>query len=819
MPVSEKDGRSYEYPLPRNGVNLGKNIVELDPTEAISTENLIWKSGLLKRGGYSLLNTTEAVTDKKIVGLHRFYFSSDKETLAAADDEIMKDNENNTWTSIHTFGTAAQPTTMNSWANLGIECIANGTDNAIMYNGTTVTPSQSLTITVTIAGLSAGDKIKITVNGTVYTFQEVAGVAPDWNDTGNATTTATSIKDAINFYNTVLLATSSLGVVTVTPVGTTNAIEKIQYTSSADVVYTSTYTGLVTSNWFAAPKKVKQFLSYQDRLLSIDNTNPGYLRWSASFDESEWEPLGQTSGDVRPDSNLNAMIIHSLSEVDTGYDSAVLLAGDTSMYLFKGSNLDPSDTAADYRILELGIKAGCTAPKTLQWTPKGSMWLGTDKQVYLLPFDSVTPVPVGDKIISNNVEMGLESIPAGQISNACAIYHDGYYKIAFAGTNSTQNNVQYWLDITRLSQDDSGQFGPWYGPMTGMNINIFALRNGPGDIGDLISGDGSASERGYVYRTNVKGIYSDIDVGGSAQAIECEWKTFFNVLGEPSVRKEVNQIEIELKDTGGAVTVEYWDITGEARVGISGSFTLNLEGFLWGDALWGEEFWSGTGPRRYMVSVDPTVSPRRLQLIINHSSAINELQIFGLRAFALEQSKVYDQAGGKMAIGNLGDGDGSNYPTAIDTQSPVETDGVTIARADVPNDLADAIKKIEGALGIAPAGGQATVVLRLSQGHNTYGAHKYTVTDTAVDLTVNVNTDEFINVTATSTITLPSAVTYEGRMYIISRNFASGRVTVTASAGQVGGQTNRYMDADGDMLHVVSNGTNWIIVSYVGLVW
>ncbi len=51
-------------------------------------------------------------------------------------------------------------------------------------------------------------------------------------------------------------------------------------------------------------------------------------------------------------------------------------------------------------------------------------------------------------------------------------------------------------------------------------------------------------------------------------------------------------------------------------------------------------------------------------------------------------------------MAELGEGGGSGYPAAIDTDATPETDNVTDARADVPNDLADAIIKIETKLGI-----------------------------------------------------------------------------------------------------------------------
>ena len=101
------------------------------------------------------------------------------------------------------------------------------------------------------------------------------------------------------------------------------------------------------------------------------------------------------------------------------------------MYLFSGNDLRTPATTGDYKIESLATKYGCNAPLTMQWTPAGTIYLGTDKMVYILPFESLTPVPVGHKITAegNQKEDGLESIPAGQLAKASAVYHDGFYKL------------------------------------------------------------------------------------------------------------------------------------------------------------------------------------------------------------------------------------------------------------------------------------------------------------------------------------------------------------------------------------------------------
>ena len=90
--------------------------------------------------------------------------------------------------------------------------------------------------------------------------------------------------------------------------------------------------------------KVKQFLSYQDRLLFIATDKPGELGWSNSLDDTKWNfALDAGTGDgetgVVPDTNLHGMIIHAAQVADAGIKAKVLLAGSNGMYIFSGSSL------------------------------------------------------------------------------------------------------------------------------------------------------------------------------------------------------------------------------------------------------------------------------------------------------------------------------------------------------------------------------------------------------------------------------------------------------------------------------------------------
>jgi len=137
MPLVDKDLMVHEYPMPRKGVNLHVSPVDLEPDEALEMRNLIWEAGVKKRGGQSLLNTTEAVASKAVLGIHRFYYGTSKVRLVAIDTKVVKDDEDNTWTDVKTGLTAGKQTHFATWGALNKVFVANGTDTAFTWDGTT----------------------------------------------------------------------------------------------------------------------------------------------------------------------------------------------------------------------------------------------------------------------------------------------------------------------------------------------------------------------------------------------------------------------------------------------------------------------------------------------------------------------------------------------------------------------------------------------------------------------------------------------------------------------------------------------------------
>lgn len=74
-------------------------------------------------------------------------------------------------------------------------------------------------------------------------------------------------------------------------------------------------------------------------------------------------------------------------------------------------------------------------------------------------------------------------------------------------------------------------------------------------------------------------------------------------------------------------------------------------------------------------------------------------------------------------MAEIGDNTGTSYPAGIDTNTSLEVNNATKARAAVPNDLAAAVIAVQTTLGTNPQGTATDVKTRLAKEHNNDGTH------------------------------------------------------------------------------------------------
>ena len=173
-------------------------------------------------------------------------------------------------------------------------------------------------------------------------------------------------------------------------------------------------------------------------------------------------------------------------------------------------------------------------------------------------------------------------------------------------------------------------------------------------------------------------------------------------------------------------------------------------------------------------------------------------------------------------MAEIGAGGGSGYPGALDTNSTLEVDGSTLARADVPNDIAAAIVAIQTELGTDPAGTKTDVKTFLQTDHQTDGSHwrrsaktdSYTVTTSD-----NMTLFEASTSGGSITFTLPSLSSATDNFILaFKKTHASNNMILDANSSEtIDGATTQTYTSDDDYVMIWSNGTdNWMIVSDPG---
>ena len=153
-------------------------------------------------------------------------------------------------------------------------------------------------------------------------------------------------------------------------------------------------------------------------------------------------------------------------------------------------------------------------------------------------------------------------------------------------------------------------------------------------------------------------------------------------------------------------------------------------------------------------------------------------------------------------MGELGSGGGSSYPTSLDTDTSQESTS-TVARADVPNDLASAAVAIQTELGTDPAGTKTDVKTFLQVEHATNGTHG-AITPTSIVSSGDV------------TITGDVIIT-DGRLeFDVGADVASATDLLILSDGNFFDVTGTTTIATIDGSDAASGVGSWIILQFDG---
>ena len=172
-------------------------------------------------------------------------------------------------------------------------------------------------------------------------------------------------------------------------------------------------------------------------------------------------------------------------------------------------------------------------------------------------------------------------------------------------------------------------------------------------------------------------------------------------------------------------------------------------------------------------------------------------------------------------MAELGAGGGSGYPAALDSNTSLEVDSGTLARADVPNDLAAAVVAVQTELGTDPAGTKTNVKTFLQVEHQTDGTHWRKSNKTAsyaVLTTDNMTLFEANTSGGSITFTLPALASATDSFFLaFKKTHASNSMILDGNSSEtIDGATTQTYTADNNYVILWSNGSDdWQIISDV----
>jgi len=173
-------------------------------------------------------------------------------------------------------------------------------------------------------------------------------------------------------------------------------------------------------------------------------------------------------------------------------------------------------------------------------------------------------------------------------------------------------------------------------------------------------------------------------------------------------------------------------------------------------------------------------------------------------------------------MGEIGAGGGSDYPGSLDTNTTLEIDSPssskTLARADVPNDLAAAVVAIQTELGTTPSGTATDVKTFLQVEHETNGKH-WVVSSKAANFTV-ASTDTWTfykcdTSSASITATLPSASSAgSGFVLGFTKTSGSNSLILDGNASEtIDGSTTLTKTGANQGFWIICDGSNWFTLT------
>jgi hypothetical protein len=197
--------------------------------------------------------------------------------------------------------------------------------------------------------------------------------------------------------------------------------------------------------------------------------------------------------------------IYSFGTGVDGPRSQLLVSKENSLWAL--TNL-PTDFADQTFMTNLSSRVGSVGA-TIVNTPIGTI-LASRENVYIVDSNG-EPVPIGD---------GIEPIiRESYMENAWACFHKNHYKLSFASSETSGNDLELWLDI-RKTKALKGR-PVWYGPHVGRELTYSNNEFLVDDADDRVVSDITEKR---LYFTDMEDIASDFGAPVKAKIITKEYK-------------------------------------------------------------------------------------------------------------------------------------------------------------------------------------------------------------------------------------------------------------------------------------------------------
>lgn len=215
-----------------------------------------------------------------------------------------------------------------------------------------------------------------------------------------------------------------------------------------------------------------------------------------------------------PSEPITALGLVTISTDNEGQLAQLACFTAKRMMLYSGIQAQSATTGSDFQRV-VNTRTGTVSPNAMVQTPMGLVFLGSDKQVYLVrPNDNPRP-------ISRAIDPALKDLTLSQLKVAAATYEDGYYKLSIPNGEDTHNSIQWWADM-RFIQGGEYDFGVrWFGPQEGVKIAAFATVRGAEDTFQSYGGQTNTSS---IWLLSQEGVTqdgtADIDIEAHTPAFD-----------------------------------------------------------------------------------------------------------------------------------------------------------------------------------------------------------------------------------------------------------------------------------------------------------